>query len=232
MKSKTLKAWAFILRHPRQALRIIKNHESVNDKTITLDYSYVPAYRKSLETSRVAKLLNDNYNSRENFYLEQLRVFSSYKEYFQQIPFEGKKQSIEPCWNNGYFPSLDAISLYSYLVMHKPRWYVEVGSGNSTKFAARAIRDHKLETKIISIDPYPRAEIDSICSNIFRCRLEDMNLDFFSELTNSDILFIDNSHRSFQNSDVTVFFTEILPELPSGILYGLHDICLPYDQKY
>jgi hypothetical protein len=31
------------------------------------------------------------------------------------------------------------------------------------------------------------------------------------------------------NSDVTIFFLEILPKLPSGILIHIHDIYLPYD---
>lgn len=31
------------------------------------------------------------------------------------------------------------------------------------------------------------------------------------------------------NSDVTVFFLDILPRLPAGILVGIHDIFLPYD---
>jgi hypothetical protein len=40
---------------------------------------------------------------------------------------------------------------------------------------------------------------------------------------------VDNSHRSFQNSDVTVFFTEILPTLSAGVLFGIHDIWTPND---
>jgi hypothetical protein len=31
------------------------------------------------------------------------------------------------------------------------------------------------------------------------------------------------------NSDVTVFFTEVLPVLASGVTIGIHDIFLPYD---
>jgi hypothetical protein len=42
-------------------------------------------------------------------------------------------------------------------------------------------------------------------------------------------LFIDNSHRSFPNSDVTVFFAEVMPALPPGTIWGLHDIFLPWD---
>jgi hypothetical protein len=40
---------------------------------------------------------------------------------------------------------------------------------------------------------------------------------------------VDSSHRAFQNSDVTIFFTEILPGLPTGTIYGIHDIFLPFD---
>ena len=48
-------------------------------------------------------------------------------------------------------------------------------------------------------------------------------------LSAGDMVFIDNSHRAFQNSDVTVFFTEVLPALPAGVAYGIHDIFLPDD---
>jgi hypothetical protein len=94
---------------------------------------------------------------------------------------------------------------------------------------------HNLRTKIISIDPHPRAEIDQICDEIFRIPFEDMDLSFFNRLTSEDIFIIDNSHRALPNSDVTVFFTEVLPELPAGLLYALHDIALPnetYSDRY
>jgi hypothetical protein len=54
-----------------------------------------------------------------------------------------------------------------------PKRYIEVGSGNSTKYVRRAISDHGLRTKIISIDPHPRAVIDTICDEVIRERLED-----------------------------------------------------------
>lgn len=124
---------------------------------------------------------------------------------------------------------MDSISLYSLLAINNPRRYVEVGSGNSTMFASQAIRDHGLRTSIVSIDPFPRANIDSICDRVIRAPCEDVPAGFFESLTSDDILFIDNSHRSFPNSDVPVFFTEILPHLPSRMTYGIHDIFLPWD---
>jgi hypothetical protein len=40
-------------------------------------------------------------------------------------------------------------------------------------------------------------------------------------------LFVDNSHRCLQNSDVTVAFLDVLPALPPGVLVHFHDIFLP-----
>jgi hypothetical protein len=134
-----------------------------------------------------------------------------------------------PSWVNGWFPAFDAVMLYGLLALRNPRWYVEIGSGNSTRFARRAIRDHDLRTKIVSIDPCPRAEIDAICDQVVRAPLEDVDTGEIVKLTSEDLLFLDSSHRSFQNSDVTVFFTEIVPALPPGIVYGMHDIYLPND---
>ena len=45
----------------------------------------------------------------------------------------------------------------------------------------------------------------------------------------NDIVFADNSHRTYMNSDVTVFFCEILPQLARGVTVGIHDIFLPCD---
>jgi methyltransferase family protein len=49
------------------------------------------------------------------------------------------------------------------------------------------------------------------------------------ELDAGDVLFFDGSHRLFQNSDVTVFFLEVLPKLRPGVLVHIHDIFLPDD---
>jgi hypothetical protein len=135
----------------------------------------------------------------------------------------------EPHWINDWFVGLDAVALYGFIATRRPRRYIEIGSGTSTKFARRAISDHSPRTTIISIDPNPRSEIDAICDEVIRLPLEDVAAEFFASLRADDILFFDGSHRAFQNSDVTVFFTEILPGLPRGMLVGVHDIFLPHD---
>lgn len=163
-------------------------------------------------------------------YDETLRSFEHYLPWLVKIAFDSNPQQPgAPCWNNVWMPVLDAAALYCLVALQRPRRYVEIGSGNSTKFVARAIADHNLDTKIISIDPQPRAEIDALCDEVLRKPLEQCNSDVFSALGKNDIVFADNSHRSFMNSDVTVFFCEILPALASGVTVGIHDIFLPQD---
>jgi hypothetical protein len=135
----------------------------------------------------------------------------------------------EPHWLNDWFPPVDAAVLYGLIALRNPRWYVEVGSGHSTTFARRAIRDHGLRTRILSIDPCPRAEVDALCDEVLRQRLEEVDLGSIRPLTDEDLVFVDSSHRALQNSDVTVFFLEVLPALPPGLVLGLHDIFLPQD---
>ncbi|MEW6469541.1 MAG: class I SAM-dependent methyltransferase [Bacteroidota bacterium] len=164
-------------------------------------------------------------------YKDRLSFILSLKDPIQQIrPAEKESDPAQPAWNNGFLPGLDIAALYAFMKFFSPRLYVEIGSGNSTKVARKAIRDFGLATKICSIDPFPRAEIDSLADKVIRQPLESMaDLSFVDELQPNDILFIDNSHRSFPNSDVTVCFLELLPRLRPGVVVHIHDIYLPYD---
>jgi hypothetical protein len=136
----------------------------------------------------------------------------------------------EPYWVNGSFPALDAISLYGLLALNNPRKYVEIGAGNSTKFARRAIQDHKLRTKVVVIEPFRNPQqLSGLYDELIQLPLEEVDSAFFDQLSPEDLLFFDGSHRAFQNSDVTVFFLEILFSLPPGIIFGIHDIYLPDD---
>lgn len=152
------------------------------------------------------------------------------EERLATIPVTGNPASGTPYWVNGYLPGLDAALLYALIAGRSPRRYVEVGSGHSTRFAARAIRDHGLETRIHAYDPAPRAAVEGLVHEIRRARVEDLpEGEIPSLLESGDILFFDGSHRALQNSDVTVFFLEILPALRPGVLVQVHDICLPWD---
>jgi Methyltransferase domain len=135
----------------------------------------------------------------------------------------------QPYWDNDWFSGLDAVSLAAFLVARRPARYIEIGSGFSTKFCRWVVKHHNLDTRIISIDPHPRAEIDDLCDEIIRSPLEACDQSVFDQLEANDILFFDGSHRVLQNSDVTVFFLEVLPRLKPGVIIHVHDIFLPYD---
>ncbi len=163
-------------------------------------------------------------------YGRTLRQFLPLADAVAGIPVIGDPADANtPHWNNTWFQGIDAFSLYGFLATLDPRRYFEVGSGNSTKFARKAIRNHGLRTRITSIDPYPRAEINSICDTIVRTPLEEVDPAFFDQLEAGDVLFVDNSHRIFTNSDATVVFLDIMPRLRPGVLLGIHDIMLPFD---
>ena len=152
-----------------------------------------------------------------------------YREAFRAIPMRSSEITSRPIWVNGWLPAMDMLANYTVLAENDPLRYVEIGSGESTKLARRAIDERGLRTRLTSIDPHPRAEVDRLCDAVVRHKLEDADLAVFAECEPGDVIFFDGSHRSFMNSDVSVFFLEILPSLPPGVIVGLHDIELPWD---
>lgn len=132
-------------------------------------------------------------------------------------------------WANPFLPPFDAVTLYGLIASRRPRVYLEIGSGNSTVFARHAIASRSPGTKLVSVDPSPRADVDALCDRLVRARLETTDLDLFSELEEGDLVFFDGSHSAFPNSDVTVFMLEVLPNLAPGVVVGIHDIYIPDD---
>jgi hypothetical protein len=163
-------------------------------------------------------------------YSDLLQEALNYTSVFHGIKKQlAETDTLQPAYNNDFLPGLDIVGIYTILAKYKPERYVEVGSGNSTKVAHKAIKEQGLQTKIISIDPHPRAEIDTISDEVIRKPFENVDVDFLLSLKENDILFIDNSHRVLPNSDAMVFFMEILPRLQPGVIVHIHDIYLPYD---
>lgn len=197
-------------------------------RVVSLDYPFESTPRWGYGNPPHSKLFEIIDRSTPE-YKNTLETFLTFKQSLIKIPLNSPADAGEPQWNNDWFEGLDAVALYSFLCMHNPNTYLEIGSGNSTKFARRAIRDHNLQTKIISVDPEPRAEIDAICDEVVRQRAESMDLDIFDRLQAGDILFIDGSHRCLMNSDATSIFLDVVPQLKSGVLVHVHDIYLPND---
>ncbi|MDQ2802380.1 MAG: class I SAM-dependent methyltransferase [Pseudomonadota bacterium] len=199
-------------------------------RLIITEYPYFPRRRHFAGTRGGQKIASLLESSRPHFSKIYQSILDN-SEWFRQIPVHNSgPDDPTPCWINGMQPALDGMLLYTLARTLDPKIYLEIGSGNSTKFVRRAILDHHLQTRIVSIDPQPRAQVDQLCDEVIRQAFEDLPDSSYSELLSAgDMVFIDNSHRSFQNSDVTVFFTEMLPALPAEVVYGLHDIFLPDD---
>jgi hypothetical protein len=132
-----------------------------------------------------------------------------------------------PRWNQDWFPRLDAAAAYAMVRTLKPRRIVEVGSGHSTRFLARAVADGALATRITAIDPKPRASIEHLDVEWIRKPVQRMAA--FPALAEGDILFIDSSHQLKPGSDVDFLLNAVLPMLPGGVRVHFHDIFLPDD---
>ena len=191
------------------------------------DYPFDPVPRYGHGRPPHPELL-DLLRSGDEQYRELLRSFRAFIPQLLQIPVHAHEPS-EPCWNNAFFSGLDAVALYGLLARRNPARYVEIGAGNSTLFARRAVVDHSLRTRLVSYDPAPRAEISAVCDELHRIALETADADELTSLEAGEFLFLDGSHRSFANSDVTVFFMELLPRLKPGVVVHIHDIFWPSD---
>jgi predicted O-methyltransferase YrrM len=156
-------------------------------------------------------------------FADLLRLMNSHAEALRS--FGGPPP--EPRWEQDWFPRLDAAALYVLVRERKPARIVEVGSGHSTRFMARAIRDGGLSTKITSIDPAPRADIQGLGAEMIRQTVQGAGLAPFFALSAGDVLFIDSSHILVPGTDVDILFNHVLPALPRGVLVHVHDIFLP-----
>jgi hypothetical protein len=189
------------------------------------DYQPCWGYTHPVHAGLVAR-----FQAQEAEYWPRLQQLGRLGDRFARIPlrFEGAPPG-EPAWIGGPIQAIDTALLYYFLSDLRPATYLEIGSGMTTLFAARAKADLNLATRIISTDPQPRTEVDAKCDLVVRDGLETTDLALFDDLVPGDIVFMDGSHRSFMNSDVTVFMLDVLPRLKPGVVIHFHDCHLPRD---
>lgn len=133
----------------------------------------------------------------------------------------------EPRFDQTWFPRLDAAALVALVRDAAPARIVEVGSGHSTRFMARAIRDGGLTTTLTAIDPQPRASVQGLRITLVKRTVQAAGLGLFADLSSGDLLMIDSSHVLMPGSDVDVVLNHVVPSLPEGVLVAFHDIFLP-----
>jgi len=156
-------------------------------------------------------------------------VLDCIESYAADLEAIGANAPPAPRWDQDWFPRLDAAAAYALVRREPPQRIVEVGSGHSTRFLARAIADGRLATRLTAIDPQPRASIRGLAAEFLANQAQKVPENVFRELRPGDILFIDSSHQLKPGSDVDLLFNKIIPLLPSGARVHFHDIFLPDD---
>ncbi|MEO1331358.1 MAG: class I SAM-dependent methyltransferase, partial [Pseudomonadota bacterium] len=133
-----------------------------------------------------------------------------------------------PRWGQDWFPGLDAAAAYALVATRTPARIVEVGSGHSTRFIARAIQDAEIACEQICIDPAPRATLEGLPVDWRRELLsEAAHGDLFESLEAGDMAVFDSSHLLFPGTDVDIILNRLLPRLAEGVLVHIHDVFLP-----
>ena len=214
-----------VKRYARSAFNITRSafnrciQQPLAPTSVMLDFPPIirPRWSSNLPHPVLAAMIE----RRRDVYADLLRQFAPLMLKLSSAP--------RSLWGNGLCDGLDAVALYAFLTLKRPRCYMEIGSGYSTLFARQAVNDGPLSTQIISVDPMPRTEVDAICDEAIRARVEDLESAFFDRLGPGDILFVDGSHRVFMNSDCTAIFMDVLPRLRPGVIVHVHDIFFPYD---
>lgn len=156
-------------------------------------------------------------------------VLNEIEEYAAELTAIGSAPPPAPRWQQDWFSTLDAAAAYTIVRTVKPKRIIEVGSGHSTRFMAQAVSDGNLDTRIMAIDPAPRATLAGLNIDLQRQTLAQTHTDIFGALEAGDILFFDSSHILMPGSDVDILFNRLLPELNTGIVIHIHDIFLPDD---
>jgi hypothetical protein len=133
----------------------------------------------------------------------------------------------EPRFDQEWFPRLDAAAAYAMVCRSRPARIVEVGSGHSTRFLARAVADEALECELVCIDPAPRAALRGLSVRWIEDVVQRAPATYFELLQPGDVLFVDSSHVVMPGSDVDWLLNRVLPGLSSGVLVHFHDVFLP-----
>jgi Methyltransferase domain len=192
-------------------------------------YEPIPDTQSLPETlwSQSSKLVGIDMN--ESIQLDLLRNhFSKFRGEYEALPAE------PPPGQRWPFRGTDVLVAYCMVRHFQPRRIIEIGSGFSSRVLGQAAAKNK-NSSLICIDPFPgellrNGSIPALQS-LIETKVQDLDLEFFSQLESGDILFIDSSHTVKIGGDVNYLFLEVLPRLNRGVIVHVHDIFLPFEYR-
>lgn len=139
--------------------------------------------------------------------------------------------------DNIYYRFHDAVSFFMIALEAKPKRIVEIGSGYSSCFMLDMNENYfNNSINLQFVEPFPEERLNLLLAEgtefncqIYQNKIQEIPLEFFSELEENDILFVDSSHVSKVGSDLNHIIFEILPRLKSGVIIHFHDIHYPFE---
>ncbi len=159
--------------------------------------------------------------------LRELSYFSAEVEKFLK-----NRSGNLPAWDMTY-PPADSATLYSMLRHFKPRRYIEVGCGYSSRASVAALHENASDGHMCQatfIEPYPPPYLTELnLPGEFIQKIEQVPLERFQQFAAGDVLFIDTSHVIKVQNDVEYELLRVLPSLKPGVIVHIHDIFTPYD---
>lgn len=177
--------------------------------------------------SQPTELVGINMNDRVQLDLLQ-NHFTKLREEYRNFPAEPPPGQQRP------FRGIDALVAYCMVRHFQPRLIIEVGSGFSSVVLGQAAARNK-SSALICIDPFPnellRENSISVLRSLVETKVQELDVEFFSQLDSGDILFIDSSHTVRIGGDVNYLFLEVLPRLKPGVIVHVHDIFLPFEYR-
>jgi hypothetical protein len=159
--------------------------------------------------------------------------FPKFRNEYEQFAIRRTSTSHQFHLNNGLFDGFDALVAYCMVRHFQPRLIIEVGSGFSSLLFNEAATKNK-NSVLVCIEPFPQEFLKQGIPRLQRLiekKVEEIDLEFFSQLNSGDILFIDSSHTVKIGGDVNYLFLEVLPRLNPGVIVHIHDIFLPFEYR-
>jgi Methyltransferase domain len=161
------------------------------------------------------------------------RHFPKFRNKYGHFPTQPTGKPARFYLNNGLFDDMDALVTYCMVRHFQPQWIVKIGGGFSSLLLGQALAKNN-KSNLICIEPFPqeflRQGFPGLHSLIEK-KVEDTDVEFFSQLDSGDLLFIDSSHTVKIGGDVNYLFLEVLPRLKPGVIVHVHDIFLPFDYR-
>ena len=155
--------------------------------------------------------------------------FPKFRSEYENISAEPAPGEVWP------FSRTDILVAYCMVRHFQPRRIIEVGSGFSSVVLGQAAAKNK-SSALICIDPFPHEVVRNsnripALQSLIEKKVQDVDVEFFSQLGSGDILFIDSSHTVKAGGDVNHLFLEVLPRLNAGVIVHVHDIFFPFDYR-